>query len=51
VVQISPAGEATLVASGSGIVGLACMPGGDAVIATNQALYGLSLGVEGLRLF
>ena len=51
VVQISPAGEATLVASGSGIVGLAFMPGGDAVIATNQALYGLSLGVEGLRLF
>jgi sugar lactone lactonase YvrE len=51
IVQISPSGEAALVASGSGIVGLAFMPAGDAVIATNQALFGLSLGVEGLRLF
>ena len=51
IVQITQDGEATLVASGSGIVGLAFMPAGDAVIATNQALYGLSLGVEGLRLF
>ena len=51
IVQISPDGQATLVASGSGIVGLAFVPGGDAIIATNQALYSLSLGVEGLRLF
>ena len=51
IVQIGLDGEATLVASGSGIVGLAFMPAGDAVVATNQALYGLSLGVEGLRLF
>ncbi|HEY0786010.1 MAG TPA: gluconolaconase [Acidobacteriaceae bacterium] len=51
IVQISPAGEATLVASGSGIVGLAFIPNGDAVVATNQALYSLPLGVEGLRLF
>lgn len=51
IVQVNPDGEAALVASGSGIVGLAFMPGGNAVIATNQALFSLSLGVEGLRLF
>jgi sugar lactone lactonase YvrE len=51
IVQISLDGEAALVASGSGIVGLAFMPAGDAIVATNQALFGLSLGVEGLRLF
>jgi sugar lactone lactonase YvrE len=51
IVQISPDGQAELVAAGSGIVGLAFRPGGDAVIATNQSLFTLALGVEGLRLF
>ncbi len=51
IVQISLDGDASLVAAGSGIVGLAFMPEGDAVVATNQALFGLPLGVEGLRLF
>jgi sugar lactone lactonase YvrE len=50
-VQIALDGTASLVASGSGIVGLAFMPGGDAIVATNQALFSLALGVEGLRLF
>jgi sugar lactone lactonase YvrE len=51
IVSISPAGEATLVLAGSGIVGLAFAPGGDAIIATNGAIYDVALGVEGARLF
>ena len=51
IVQISPDGTAELVAAGAGIAGLAFLPGGDAVVATANALYTLPLGVEGLRLF
>ncbi len=51
VVQIAPDGSADLVAAGSGITGLAFVPGGDAVVATGGALFTLPLGVEGLRLF
>ncbi len=51
IVQVSLDGTAELVASGSGIAGLAFIPGGDAVVATAGALFTLPLGVEGLRLF
>ncbi len=51
IVQVSPEGRAELVASGSGIVGLALQPEGDAVVATGNALFTLPLGVEGLRLY
>jgi sugar lactone lactonase YvrE len=51
IVQVSPDGTAELVAAGSGIAGMAFVPGGDAVVATAQALFTLPLGVEGLRLF
>ena len=51
VVRISPSGEAELVAAGAGVVGLAFVPNGDAVLATSQALFSLSLDAEGLRLF
>ena len=51
IVQISPDGVAEMVAAGSGIAGLAFIPGGDAIVATAQALFTLPLGVEGLRLF
>ncbi|RRA48836.1 gluconolaconase [Acidipila sp. EB88] len=50
IVQISLDGTAELVASGAGIAGMAFIPGGDAVIATANALFTLPLGVEGLRL-
>jgi hypothetical protein len=50
-VQISPDGAAELVAAGSGIAGLAFLPGGDAVVATAGAVFTLPLGVEGLRLY
>ena len=51
IVQIGLDGKAELVASGTGIVGLAFIPGGDAVVATAAALFTLTLGVEGLQLF
>lgn len=51
IVQISPDGSAELVAAGSGITGLAFLPGGDAVTATAGAVFTLPLGVEGLRLY
>jgi sugar lactone lactonase YvrE len=51
IVSISPAGEATLVMAGSGTVGLAFVPGGNAVIATNSAVYDVALRIEGARLF
>ncbi len=52
IVQVAPDGSADLVAAGSGIAGLAFLPGGgDAVVATSGALFTLPLGVEGLRLF
>ena len=51
IVAVAPDGSADLVAAGSGIIGLAFMTGGDAVIATGNALFTLPLGVEGLRLF
>jgi sugar lactone lactonase YvrE len=51
IVQVSLDGTAELVAAGSGIAGLAFIPGGDAVVATAGALFTLPLGVEGLRLF
>jgi sugar lactone lactonase YvrE len=51
IVSITPGGEASLVVAGSGIVGLAFIPGGNAVIATNNAIYDVALKIEGLRLF
>ena len=51
VVRITQAGEASLVAAGSGIVGLAFTPGGNMLLTTANAVYHLELGIEGLRLF
>lgn len=51
IVQVSVDGTADLVAAGSGITGIALLPGGDAVVATAHALFTLPLGVEGLRLY
>jgi sugar lactone lactonase YvrE len=49
IVTIAQSGEAALSLAGSGIVGLAFEPGGDAIIATNNAVYDVPLGVEGAR--
>jgi sugar lactone lactonase YvrE len=51
IVCISPGGEASIVLAGSGIVGLAFVPGGNAILAANGAVYDVALGIEGVRLY
>jgi sugar lactone lactonase YvrE len=50
IVSITPSGEASIVLAGSGIVGLAFVPGGNAILAANGAVYDVALGIEGVRL-
>jgi sugar lactone lactonase YvrE len=50
-VRVTPQGEATLVLSGANLVGLAFSPLGTTILATNEAVYDVDLGVEGLNLF
>ena len=47
VVKITPKREASLVVSGSGIVGLAFLPEGDAVLATRDTVYHVALDIAG----
>ena len=51
IVRITPDKEAELVISGSGMVGLAFIPNGNVAVTTQNAVYDVALGVEGLRLF
>jgi sugar lactone lactonase YvrE len=51
VVRVTPEGEASLVLAGINIVGLAFSPLGTVILATNEAVYDVDLGVEGLNLF
>lgn len=49
VVRISPDGlSAELMVAGMNLVGLAFGPGGDMVVATNEAVYRLRVGIDGL---
>ena len=49
VVRILPDGSnAELVVAGMNIVGLAFGPNGEMVVATNEAVYSLPLGIRGL---
>lgn len=50
-IRITPDGQAELVVAGQSLVGVAFSPLGTAVLATNEAVYDVDLGVEGLRLF
>jgi DNA-binding beta-propeller fold protein YncE len=50
-VRITPQGEASLALSGVNIVGLAFSPLGTTVLATNEAVYNVDMGIEGLALF
>jgi hypothetical protein len=50
-VRVTPKGEASLVLSGANLIGLAFSPLGTAILATNEAVYDVDLGVEGLNLF
>jgi sugar lactone lactonase YvrE len=51
VVRVTSQGKASLVLSGANIVGLAFSPLGTTILATNDAVYDVDLGVEGLNLF
>lgn len=50
-IRITPAGEASLVLSGTNIVGAAFSPLGSTILATNEAVFDVDLGVEGMQLF
>jgi len=50
-VRITQAGEASLVLAGTNVVGLAFSSLGATVLATNEAVFDVDLGVEGMQLF
>jgi sugar lactone lactonase YvrE len=50
-VRINPTGVASLVLSAPNLVGVAFSPLGTTILATNEAVYDVELGVEGLNLF
>ncbi len=50
-VRVTAEGEASLVLAGNNLVGVAFSPLGTTVVATNDAVYDVDLGVEGLSLF
>jgi sugar lactone lactonase YvrE len=51
VVRISPDGtSAELLVAGMNVVGLAFSPGGEMIVATNDSIYSLPLGIEGTLL-
>lgn len=50
-VRVTAKGEASLVLAGTNLVGVAFSPLGTTILATNEAVYDVDLGVEGLQLF
>jgi sugar lactone lactonase YvrE len=50
-VRVTPKGEASLVLAGVNLVGVAFSPLGTTILATNDAVYDVDLGVEGQHLF
>ena len=50
VVRIAQSGEVSLAVAGSGIVGFAFVPGGNALVATASTVYDVALGIEGWRI-
>ena len=50
-VRVTREGEASLVLAGANLAGIAFSPLGTAILATNEAVYDVDLGVEGLDLF
>jgi sugar lactone lactonase YvrE len=49
-VCVTPTGEATLAVAGINLVGVAFSPLGTTILATNDAVYDVDLGVEGMNL-
>jgi sugar lactone lactonase YvrE len=50
-VRVTPAGEASVVVAGPNLIGVAFSPLGTTILATNDAVYDVDLGVEGIALF
>ncbi len=50
-VRITSMGEASLVLAGPNLIGVAFSPLGSTILATNDSVYEVDLGVEGLELF
>jgi hypothetical protein len=50
-VRITPKGQASLALSGINLIGVAFSPLGTAILATNEAIYDVDLGVEGMSLY
>jgi sugar lactone lactonase YvrE len=50
-VRVTPEGEATIVVAGANLVGVTFSPLGTTVLANNDAVYDVELGVEGLNAF
>jgi sugar lactone lactonase YvrE len=50
-VRVTPSGQASLVLSGIHLVGVAFSPLGTTILTTNDAVYDVDLGVEGLNVF
>ena len=48
-VRVTPAGETSLVVAGNNLVGVAFSPLGTTILATNEAVYDVDLGVEGMN--
>ena len=51
IVRVTAEGDASLVVAGANLVGIAFSPLGTAVLATNEAIYDVDLGVEGMEIF
>ncbi len=51
IVRVTAEGEASLVLSGPNLIGIAFSPLGTTILATNEAVFEVDLGVEGLSLF
>ena len=47
IVRLTPAAEASLILSGSNLIGLAFLEDGCAALATRDALFHVDLGIEG----
>jgi len=50
-VRVTAEGEASLAVSGANLIGVAFSPLGTAILTTQEAVYDVDLGVEGLSLF
>lgn len=50
-VRVTPSGEASIVVAGPNLVGVAISPLGTTILADNDAVYDVDLGVEGMTVF